>query len=153
MSRNRDYDEYCCGSCWSSLCMCIFIGLVIIGLEWLVLLIVVGVYSSNGTVKESYFIVVLCWFLIINVVTFLVNALDKGLAKCFNGNDRVVRVPEKVLHFFTLVGGAPATSLAMLIVRHKCAKDSYRRVFVMYAVISFFVVGVGFGVGYAVAKS
>ena len=153
MSRYRGYDEYSRGSCWSSLCMCIFIGLVIVGLEWSVLLIVARVYSNKGTVKESYFIGVLCWFLITNIVTFLVNASDKGLAKCSDGSNCVVRVPEAVLHFFTLVGGAPATALAMLIVCHKCAKDSYRRVFIICALFSMLVVGVCYGIGYAVARS
>ena len=63
------------------------------------------------------------WFILINIITLAVNSIDKKRAQ---SEIDVSRVPEKVLHALTFVGGAPATAAAMLLLRHKSIKVSYQ---------------------------
>ncbi|MGB3714419.1 MAG: DUF1294 domain-containing protein [Candidatus Promineifilaceae bacterium] len=56
----------------------------------------------------------LLWILSVSVVTFGLFGVDKALSK----TDRA-RVPESVLHFFTLIGGFPGQILGRIVFRHK----------------------------------
>lgn len=65
-------------------------------------------------------IILLYYFLIINLLAFLLMANDKYLAK-----NHKRRIPEKTLLSFVLIGGTIGSGLAMLIFRHKTAKKKY----------------------------
>ena len=54
------------------------------------------------------------WPLAASVVGFFCYAIDKGMAKV-----NTVRIPEAVLHFQALIGGAVGTLLGMVVFRHK----------------------------------
>ena len=114
---------------------CVICGVVILVL-WLILLLVgyFKVDKEKHTVLHTVYLVCIIYFLLINTVTFLLNCVDKTLAKC---ECEQRRVPEKVLHFFTFLGGAPATALAMLIINHKSSKVSYHNAFLKIIVAHF----------------
>lgn len=57
------------------------------------------------------------YFIIINVVTFIIYCLDKYLAK-----KHLWRVPERVLFFFSLLGGFVGSILGMVVFHHKTKK-------------------------------
>ncbi len=54
------------------------------------------------------------WILAFSVTTFSLFGFDKGMAKA--GKDRV---PENVLHLFTILGGFPGQFFGRLLFRHK----------------------------------
>jgi uncharacterized membrane protein YsdA (DUF1294 family) len=56
----------------------------------------------------------LLWILSISLVTFGLFGVDKALSK----TDRT-RIPESVLHLFTLIGGFPGQILGRVVFRHK----------------------------------
>jgi uncharacterized membrane protein YsdA (DUF1294 family) len=65
-------------------------------------------------------IVLFYYFLIANVIAFVLIAYDKYLAK-----NHKRRVPEKTLLTFVSIGGTIGSAIAMLIFRHKTTKRSY----------------------------
>jgi uncharacterized membrane protein YsdA (DUF1294 family) len=56
----------------------------------------------------------LIWILSVSAVTFGLFGVDKTLSK----TDRA-RIPESVLHLFTLLGGFPGQILGRVVFRHK----------------------------------
>ena len=54
------------------------------------------------------------WILSVSVVTFILFGVDKALSK----TDQA-RIPESVLHLFTLLGGFPGQILGRIAFRHK----------------------------------
>jgi len=77
----------------------------------------------------------LAYFVAVNLLTYIVNSVDKCIAK--KDDPCCYRVPEKVLHFFTFASGAPATALAMWPpLRHKCSKRPYQNWYIGWAVTS-----------------
>lgn len=54
------------------------------------------------------------YFIIVNIVGFIMSAVDKGAAKRHKR-----RVPEKDLFAVSLLGGSVGTLISMLIFRHK----------------------------------
>ena len=60
------------------------------------------------------------FFLILNVVAFLITGYDKLLAI-----QQKRRISERMLLSFTFIGGIIGSGLAMLLFRHKIAKASY----------------------------
>lgn len=60
----------------------------------------------------------------VNLVTFLLYAYDKWAAKLES-----LRVPEKVLHGWALLGGSPSALGAQQLLRHKTSKPSFQIVF------------------------
>ena len=54
------------------------------------------------------------WLIAFSLVTFALFGVDKGLAKAGKA-----RIPEAVLHAFTLLGGFPGQLLGRLAFRHK----------------------------------
>lgn len=71
------------------------------------------------------------WLTAINITTFLLFGLDKGLAKTINKK----RVPEMVLHIYTLLGGFLGQILGRLVFRHKISREK-RGMFNVVLVIS-----------------
>lgn len=59
------------------------------------------------------------WLIAINITTFLLFGLDKGLAK----TARNIRVPEIVLHLYTLAGGIVGQPVGRLVFRHKISRE------------------------------
>ena len=68
------------------------------------------IFIHNATDWGWYF----SWFLSINIITFAMFGADKGMAK-----GGTVRIPEIVLHIFTLAGGAIGQLLGRTLFRHK----------------------------------
>ncbi|MHC0444421.1 DUF1294 domain-containing protein [Flavobacterium sp. 3-218] len=64
--------------------------------------------------------VLLLYFLIINVLEFIIVGYDKFLAR-----KQKRRIPENTLFFLALIGGTIGLLTAMLIFRHKTAKTSF----------------------------
>ena len=60
----------------------------------------------------------------LSIVTFHLYAVDKTAAK-----NKRRRTPENTLHLLSLAGGWPGALLAQQLMRHKCAKSSFVRVF------------------------
>lgn len=58
--------------------------------------------------------------MILNGIAFTLTAYDKHLAKA-----RKLRIPERTLLGFVLLGGTIGCGLAMLLFRHKTSKKSY----------------------------
>ena len=68
----------------------------------------------------------ICWLLIINLVTFLVFGVDKWKAKRKEKKDAVRRVPEKTLLLLAVLGGSPGALLGMKVWRHKTLHRAFR---------------------------
>ncbi|THT99338.1 DUF1294 domain-containing protein [Lampropedia puyangensis] len=64
------------------------------------------------------------WLPVINVITFVVYAMDKSAAK-----QGAWRTKENTLHILSLLGGWPAALLAQRRLRHKSSKSSFQAVF------------------------
>lgn len=71
------------------------------------------------------------WMIAINITTFLLFGVDKGLAKTL-GN---LRIPETVLHIYTLLGGIAGHIAGRLVFRHKISREK-RRMFDIVLVVS-----------------
>ena len=106
---------------------CLFCGMMILVL-WLILLLV-GYFCVDKDKHTILYVVYLAfriYFIVINAVTFIINCVDKMLAKC---ECEQHRVPELMLHICTGLGGAPATALAIVLPKHKSSKASYHDTF------------------------
>jgi uncharacterized membrane protein YsdA (DUF1294 family) len=62
------------------------------------------------------------WLTAINITTFLLFGVDKGLAKSLKN----LRIPEIVLHIYTLLGGIVGQAAGRLFFRHKISRDKKR---------------------------
>ncbi|MFD3261151.1 DUF1294 domain-containing protein [Paenibacillus lentus] len=63
----------------------------------------------------------LLWFLIINVISYLVMADDKRRAR-----QRRDRIPERTLFLLAAIGGSLGVLMAMNVKRHKTKHASFR---------------------------
>ena len=79
---------------------------------------------------------VVSYLVAINFVTWLLYGYDKVSA----ARDRL-RVPEKALYLFTLVGGTIGALAAMRLFRHKTAKKSFRFAFWSLVLVQAALVG------------
>ena len=68
----------------------------------------------------------ICWLLIINLITFLVFGVDKWQAKRKEKKDTVRRVPEKTLLILAALGGSPGALLGMRVWHHKTLHRAFR---------------------------
>lgn len=64
--------------------------------------------------------VLLLYFLIVNVLEFIITGYDKFLAR-----KQKHRIPENTIFFLAIIGGSIGLLTAMLIFRHKTAKPSF----------------------------
>jgi uncharacterized membrane protein YsdA (DUF1294 family) len=71
------------------------------------------------------------WLIAINITTFLMFGADKGLAKTL----KRLRIPQIVLHIYTLLGGFLGQILGRLVFRHKISKEK-RGMFNVVLVVS-----------------
>ena len=72
----------------------------------------------------------LSWLVLASLVTFTLYASDKRRA-----TRGARRIPEKVLHLCSLLGGWPGAFLAQRLLRHKNAKTSFQVVFWLIVVV------------------
>jgi uncharacterized membrane protein YsdA (DUF1294 family) len=61
------------------------------------------------------------WYGVASVATFVMYAIDKAAAR--RGRRRV---PERVLHAWSLAGGWPGAAVAQSVLRHKSRKQPFR---------------------------
>lgn len=64
------------------------------------------------------------FYLVLSVITFVLYAVDKKAA--MQGK---WRISERTLHLFALIGGWPGALLAQKLLRHKSKKRSFQLVF------------------------
>ena len=69
----------------------------------------------------------------INVMTLLVNFIDFVVK---SQELFIWEISEDTLHFFTLLGGAPATVTAMILLKHNMKNPSYQEAFFTWCVLS-----------------
>lgn len=69
-------------------------------------------------------LLIIGFYLVISLLTFLVYAKDKAAAK-----KGAWRTPESALHLFSLVGGWPGALIAQQLLRHKSKKQPFRFIF------------------------
>ncbi|MGM9426419.1 DUF1294 domain-containing protein [Hydrogenophaga sp. MI9] len=74
--------------------------------------------------------------LLLNLVTFFVYWRDK-----FAATKGAWRTPEDTLHLFGLLGGWPGAWFAHQILRHKSAKQAFRNVYWMTAILNVIALG------------
>jgi len=86
--------------------------------------------------------IVIGYVAIINVITFFYFGLDKMKSIMNKGR----RVPEKVLWFFTFIGGTIGALLGMWFFQHKTSKLSFQAGIAI--ILSLQIVGILFGVNY-----
>ena len=67
-----------------------------------------------------------CYLLVMNLVTFLVFGLDKWKAKRKVKNEAVRRVPEKTLFLLSILGGSLGALLGMKAFHHKTLHKTFR---------------------------
>lgn len=84
--------------------------------------------------QDQVFVGMLAYFALVLVITLSLNIADKCIARDWCC-DCCWRVPECVLHFCSLIGGAPSTAFAMndCCIRHKRSKVPYQEVFLCCA--------------------
>lgn len=68
---------------------------------------------------------ILCFYVLVNVLTWFLYMLDKEAARKTGQRRR----PEKTLHLFSLVGGWPGALLAQRMFRHKSSKREFQEVY------------------------
>ena len=68
----------------------------------------------------------ICWLLIINLITFFTFGVDKWKAKRKEKKDTVRRIPEKTLLVLAVLGGSPGALLGMRVWRHKTLHRAFR---------------------------
>ena len=85
-----------------------------------------GGVSPVTSVLRSPWGILLCWLLVINLVTFLVFGLDKWKAKRKEKRESVRRVPERTLFLLSAVGGSVGALLGMRVFLHKTLHRSFR---------------------------
>ena len=101
-----------------------------------------GGVSPVMSVLRSPWGLLLCWLLVINLVTFLVFGLDKWKAKRTQAHPRTRRVPEKTLFLLAVLGGSVGALLGMRVWHHKTLHRSFR-----YGIPAIFLAELALGVG------
>lgn len=79
---------------------------------------------------------ILVWLAGVNLAVAVLYGYDKGAAR-----SGWLRVPENVLHFYTLAGGTPAALASQRLFRHKTIKSRFRRMFWLVVLGQVMVIG------------
>jgi uncharacterized membrane protein YsdA (DUF1294 family) len=85
----------------------------------------IGIVLAVGMIVLLKWDWLICWLISISVVTFGAYGYDKSIA----GNDKRMRVPERVLLLLALAGGSVAAWVSMKVFHHKTIKGSFQRNF------------------------
>jgi len=115
---------------------------------WAVPLVLLRLVFFTDGQYHTAFIAVFGWCIALNAVTLIINLLDKCLAAGDFFDNPAVRIPELMLYFFTLLGGTPATALAMIFFCHKSSKKEYQGVFICISLFSILFIGGAFALAY-----
>ncbi len=91
-----------------------------------------------STKDTKAFLIYVCYFLIINIIAFLLMFIDKKLAirnsrphghhrdnYRYSRNRRGKRIPENLLLSLSIIGGALGTEIGMYTFRHKTKKSNF----------------------------
>ena len=132
-------------------CITVIMGLCIATL-WIFPLTLLRLVIYTEGQYYTAFKAVLTWCVAINAVTLILNAVDKYLARC-DCESCTCRVPEAVLHTFTLLGGGAAAVIAMFLFCHKFKKASYHRCFLAVALYSLIFIGGAYAIAYGIEFS
>jgi len=89
--------------------------------------ILVGISAFTNKIE----FVVLPFYIVISLLTFVLYAVDKSAAK-----NASWRTQESTLHLFSLVGGWPGAMVAQQTLRHKSKKEDFRAVFWITVVLN-----------------
>lgn len=68
--------------------------------------------------------IILFWYVLLSVVTFVLYAVDKSAAI-----HQRWRIRERTLHILSVVGGWPGAIIGQKLFRHKTQKRSFRTIF------------------------
>lgn len=68
----------------------------------------------------------LCWVLLMSVITFCIFGVDKWKAKRKVHRESIRRIPEKTLFLLSALGGSPGALLGMKVFHHKTLHRSFR---------------------------
>ncbi|PWB18625.1 DUF1294 domain-containing protein [Flavobacterium sp. HTF] len=79
--------------------------------------------------------VLLIFFLVVNVLEFVIAGIDKFLAV-----KQKRRIPENTLFFLSFIGGSIGLLIAMLIFRHKTSKTSFIIKFALIILVQIVVI-------------
>ena len=71
------------------------------------------------------------YYIFVNIISFLIYAVDKLQAIRNNNKNKVSRISEKVLLLSSFVGGSIGSLLSMIIFRHKIKKLSFMIKFII----------------------
>ena len=85
-----------------------------------------GTVSPFPAFLRSPWGILLCWLLLINLVTFLVFGIDKWKAKRKERHEGTRRVPERTLLLLSVIGGSVGALLGMKVFHHKTLHRSFR---------------------------
>ncbi len=97
----------------------------------IILAMVFLVFLTLSVATAKIPILILPFYGVLCVITFLLYALDKSAAQKGGW-----RTPESTLHLFSLAGGWPGAVFAQQILRHKSKKQSFRIVFWITVVLN-----------------
>ena len=122
--------------------LCLRCGLLVL-ICWVAAVLISYLILHNNLVAG----IAIIYFLLINIITLSYNYYDKKSAEKRRTFDRV---PEKDLHFLSLVGGAPATALSMFIFNHKSTKSAYQYKYLVMCLFNFIWLVVALAIIYLV---
>lgn len=88
------------------------------------------------TSHETAWLFVPAVYGVLSLITFLVYARDKLAAR---RSER--RIAERVLHLLDLMGGWPGGWLAQKILRHKCSKRAFQRMYGLTVLLNVALLG------------
>ncbi len=74
----------------------------------------------------SPWVLLACWLVLINLITFFVFGFDKLQAKRKMKKDTIRRVPEKTLFILSLLGGSVGAWIGMKVWHHKTLHKTFR---------------------------
>jgi len=79
--------------------------------------------------------IILLWYVVISVATFILYAIDKSAAV-----HQRWRVRENTLHLISILGGWPGAFLGQTLFRHKTQKRSFRIVFWLTVTVNLIII-------------
>lgn len=79
----------------------------------------------------------IAYLISVNIAIFFLYGYDKSIAKAQKGG---MRIPEKILHFFALIGGTPMAFFSRRFFRHKTVKTSFVIMFWLVFIVQVFAV-------------
>ena len=85
-----------------------------------------GTTATLFTVVGTPWVLLGCYLLVMNLVTFFVFGFDKWKAKYKEKHETARRVPERTLFLLAAIGGSVGALLGMRVWHHKTLHKSFR---------------------------